>query len=613
MSHVNVPVPSVSRAAVKSYRIKDLSGGICITEDDEAVMPSAFPVMRNLISRSGLLRTREGLFESLGGLPSSGTYYSRTDKPFFGNIIIHVGTALYAMNLTSQTKIYEEMPEAESFVVEMNSKLYFFARNYKIYIVDKDYNVTVHELPEVDYIKDAKSDLSSYTLIDEPDNMLVGVYNVTYLSVNAGVDTFTLPFEPDEEYTMTFYNSVYNSQIYPINYTVSGNVVTVDKKLYSAVKIKFMPKKGGEHSNYEKIFGCRQAVCYGGEGSAGNRVFFTGNPDFPGYYFYSDLLDPLTVPLLSYDIIGNGSENLNALIRCRKDLIAFSDSRTDRITYSFDIDTGASFTVTEISSKIGCDMPGSIQIIDNRPVFAHSGKGIFIIVSSDYTDEMSVRSISANVNGTDRHLFGFVRNSRSKKECCSVDFERTYRLFVGAYTYVWDYGNTPYVMGTDPSYSEKSLSWYIFDLPKVMDVVEMNGSLCCRCNVSNMHKYGIFDKNTATDFGAPIDCYVSTGNIDFSMPEAKKLIGEINLTILSTEADTEIYLNGDGEMAWQTSVLSDYGGVSLGGGPSEGLRRVRLIVPRYEAVRFSLMIRCRGAMAIKDVLFKLIGDGIYCR
>src|SRR6185312_9790454 len=60
---------------------------------------------------------------------------------------------------------------------------------------------------------------------------------------------------------------------------------------------------------------------------------------------------------------------------------------------------GASFPLFWINGSIGCDMPGSVQIIDNNVVFGNSELGVFVIVNVSIRDERNVRPISGNING----------------------------------------------------------------------------------------------------------------------------------------------------------------------------------------------------------------------
>ena len=248
---------------------------------------------------------------------------------------------------------------------------------------------------------------------------------VDYLMKDAGTDYYILPTECDTEFPLIF-TQISTGKVLDVSYTVNGTRVDLKNELSTAVNISYIPAKETEYRNFEKIFGCKRTCTYGGRSSGGTREFFTGNDDYPGHYFYSELLSPLHVKRLSYDILGNGREKVTDLAKQKGDLIAFCENSVYRMVYTFSEAEGADFLVNEISTGVGCDVPGSVQLIDNRLVFANSDTGIYIIVSSEYTDELSIRRISANINGNGTD--GFLYENRLCDGCVSSDYSGKYML-----------------------------------------------------------------------------------------------------------------------------------------------------------------------------------------
>lgn len=587
MSHVNVRVPSFKGHSSRLLRLDNFSGGVRLKSLSDRLSDNQCPHLRNLIYSGDILRTRDGTVEAFGELPCDGELHSEYGIPFFGYRIFHIGTRLLAVSKTDRRVISDSLPDVRSFMVEMSSTLYIFSSNAEIRALDKSLTLSNIPLPEADYIVDAKNDLSKYTALELPDNMLTSRFTVTYIANTAnGLSDFTLPTEPDTSYEISFLNTDTATPI-SVDYTVEGKVVTVSRKLYSNVKLTYTPKKGESVRHFDKIFGCTCAITYGGTGSGGTRVFFSGNPEYPGYYFYSDLLAPLSIPLLSYDILGNGSKSVSTMAKQRDDLIMLCTDSIYRISYTFDKSLGAEFTVSEISGTVGCDIPKSVRLVDNRLVFA-SSKGVHIIVSSDYTDELSVRSVSANIDGDE----GF--RISPDTPTCSIDYNRTYRLCLGSKVYVWDYGNTPYIASYDPATAERVLAWYILDGLETHSLFEEDGNLYGIVAKDGEKHFVLHTSTVATDLGTPISAELRTRDLDFAAPETTKTLTELHLTLLVCDSTPiTVTVRADGRTILCEEILPDI--ISWEeDGTSESLARAVLQIPRCKAFRYSVGIGIEG-------------------
>ncbi len=155
----------------------------------------------------------------------------------------------------------------------------------------------------------------------------------------------------------------------------------------------------------KKITGCTAAVRFGGEAAGvagGTRVFVTGNAAYPYHYWRSDIGLHVSAgmtyfPDLSEEVLDQNSEAITAAAKMGEQLILFKESSVFAVGYSFDGEN-VYYPVRECSNVIGCDMPGSVQLIDNRLVFAHSRSGVHMLVSADNALENIVKPLSANVN-----------------------------------------------------------------------------------------------------------------------------------------------------------------------------------------------------------------------
>ncbi len=609
MSHKDIGMPESFKSKSLFLDCGRFDKGVVFCEYDRELSEGQSPLIQNMIYDKNMLRTRFGQESVSTAASPKGELHSASSEFFFGNYVFHIGTGLYTFDGENLRAIYDEVPDCKSFMFVMNSMLYVFFEDIRIFVVDKDFTVSENVIADTKIGRNAKYNLSSYTELEVPDNMMLFRVNVDYVEVNAGTKQYNLPTECDSKYPVIF-TSIQNGTVSPVNYTVDGSVVTLDRALYIPYNISYVPAKGTKYRTIDKIFGCTAVCTYGGNSSGGTRVFFTGNPEYPGYYFYSELLSPLHIKNLSYDILGDGREDIVCLAKQKGDLVAFGTASVYKLTYSFDEYTGPNFIVSEISTGVGCDIPGSVKLIDNRLVFANSRTGVYIITASEYTDELSIRRISANINGNSGN--GFLNEDASTlKNCISVDFARRYMLVCqNGNAYVWDYGNSPYVVGDNPLSSEKRLSWYFFDSIFVNTLFEISGKLFGTRSLGDSVDIVHFSDDCDTDFGANILCMYGSRSFDVGESFSKKTASEMYINAAGKPGTSlMIYLFADNVPILFENYVFD-------GRDEDGefLRRLLYRIPEYEAYRFSFMLICTGGQTgLYDAAMRFSAGGIYYR
>ena len=141
MSHINVRFRDMGSAGSSVYDLGRFDGGVAFCERSGELSEGQSPYMRNLVYDRNMLRTRFGK-ESvrLSGVPA-GELHSYCENLFFGGLVFHIGSALYTFDGKDGHMIYSGMPDCESVVFEMNSTLYFFCREARIFTVDKNFTV----------------------------------------------------------------------------------------------------------------------------------------------------------------------------------------------------------------------------------------------------------------------------------------------------------------------------------------------------------------------------------------------------------------------------------------------------------------------------------------
>lgn len=205
----------------------------------------------------------------------------------------------------------------------------------------------------------------------------------------------------------------------------------------------------------ENLLSCTSAAVFGG--TNGTRVFLAGNGT--ATYFYSDLTSPDYFPENNYNVVGDNTP-ITALALQYGVLIVFKESEVWQVSYSESggTDGRVSFPLKAVNRGIGCDCPGSVQLVNNSLVWLSSKVGVCILCSTQIEDERNVQVISRNIMGTaDRP--GLLQ-CEGLHDATSVDWKGKYWLRTGDKVWVWDYEATPYQQSYNPDLAAKALAWF---------------------------------------------------------------------------------------------------------------------------------------------------------
>lgn len=205
----------------------------------------------------------------------------------------------------------------------------------------------------------------------------------------------------------------------------------------------------------ENLLACTAAAVFGG--TNGTRVFLAGNGT--ATYFYSDLTSPDYFPENNYNVVGDNTP-ITALALQYGVLIVFKESEVWQVSYSESggTDGRVSFPLKAVNRGIGCDCPGSVQLVNNSLVWLSSKVGVCILCSTQIEDERNVQVISRNIMGTaDRP--GLLQ-CEGLHDATSADWRGKYWLRTGERVWVWDYEATPYQQSYNPDLAAKALAWF---------------------------------------------------------------------------------------------------------------------------------------------------------
>jgi hypothetical protein len=267
----------------------------------------------------------------------------------------------------------------------------------------------------------------------------------------------------------------------------------------------------------EKIKGCLYSELFGG-GSQDSRIFTAGNPNYKNAYYYTGLTgnpakDATYWPENNFNRIGSDAKKIVGWSKLYSRLLPVKEDGIFSITYS---SGSVTFPVSVLNSQVGCDMPGSIQIIKNLPVYGNTKSGLWIITSTLIESEKNVYQISALINGVKNLRPGLLDESVSDlQNCSSFDDGRKYYICVGSKVWVWDYEASPYGGNQD------ELKWFPYTNINAEHWAYMNRETYFGDRtIGQISKF----QDNYNDFGQPIDAFWKSKALDFGLPNWLKNI-----------------------------------------------------------------------------------------
>lgn len=267
-----------------------------------------------------------------------------------------------------------------------------------------------------------------------------------------------------------------------------------------------------------------------------NRMFLGGNDNLPNFYFAGGLSDNNDASYFpqkyQYSIKGSDKAVTGFKVHYNK-LVVFKEDMTCTVTAATGLDNEASFPIEFLNTDIGCDIPDSIQLINNNIVFANTYGGVHMIVSTDVIGEKAIVSISDNINGSYDRPGLLYEDKIGLKKACSADHGNKYYLCVNGRCYVWDYKGTYNV-----NYPDK-LKWFIYDNVFAKKFGVKNNELFYGHSKKDILCKFIESKN---DFGDPINGVFKTKLIDFGYPDWFKTVSYIWYTCKANSA-SEVKIN----------------------------------------------------------------------
>lgn len=193
----------------------------------------------------------------------------------------------------------------------------------------------------------------------------------------------------------------------------------------------------------KSVMDCGIAATYGAD--RGACIVLAGSEAQPNAYFWNGnntAMDAGYWPMVQYNLAGDANEPVTGFGKQNAILIIFkSDSVGKAQMSTTEVDGRATITMdyTPINADCGCDLPGSIRLVENNVVFANTQQGVHYVSGTSAAYENNVQGFSLKVNGTPERP-GLLNDAREADgKAASMDDGQRYWLNIGGNVWVWDY------------------------------------------------------------------------------------------------------------------------------------------------------------------------------
>lgn len=442
-----------------------LNGGLNLSELEHRLTNAESPAMKNLLWREGVLCSRDGQIWATEE-DDLGVGYTMYERLFHGYLVAHIGTKLYCVKpVAHQTPSWIELatgvPEIRGSFFQYYDVLYY--KTSGAYLM-AEYDAEEDELiasPVEGYTPVIQINSDPATAagdLYQPENRIQAKKTVKYNADEDVVD-YHLPVDFIDSVVSVVVDGV--ELVEDTDYTVDLGAGVVefttappvtDPPTNNTVVITYSK---ANYDAYDSVMDCPYAATYGGTGDL--CVVVGGCPAQPNAIFWNGnniAMDATYFPVDNYQLCGGTDDPVMGFGKQQSFLVVFKKRSIGRVKQNTETIDGRLYIdmpYMQINDKIGCDLPWSIQLIDNNLVWCNTEQGVHILKDSSYAYENNVECVSLKVNGGPTKT-GLLHDIRQGGVICSLDDSRHYWLCTHGHVWLWDYENTDY----------RKPSWYYF-------------------------------------------------------------------------------------------------------------------------------------------------------
>ena len=477
------------------------------------------------------IRTRPGMkpiferFQELGPIygifMNNGYYYVHAGDCLFQIITVSGPTDGYAF-----TVVYEGVNTAPSNGFLYEGAFYFLDGTHYIRTVGGKAKEVEGYIPTTTIARKPHGGGTKY----EDVNMLSAYRKNSFLSDGGSFDYYLDVRNIDDDFVpevtvngeqIREYDTLVNGVPEGVNFTVDyeeGKITFLnsapDAPLTDGqdnVIIKFKKEVPGYKEN---IFGCKLIQLFD------NRVFFSGNPNYPNVVWHCSLNDPSYVSDLDYYREGLDSANVKGLVAGNNALWVFREPSSANTTVFYhtptlDDEYGKIYPSTHSSVTTGC-VGKAINFNDDIVFFSERGmEGI----SGDVTTEQVVAHRSSLV---DRKMLA----EPSYKDMILEEWEGYLLVFIGSKVYLAD-SRTAFTNEDHIEYD-----WFYWDMGKKINCTSVYDGVLYLGTDDGLY--------TLTDMEADVESYWVTPLDKFNRPQLLKTTNKRGC-VAEAKGDISVY------------------------------------------------------------------------
>lgn len=429
--------------------VPHINGGICLSRAKSEILDNQSPDMCDImLSETGDPRKRYGQAYAYatslgdGGIRADFTY-RKTDGTT-ERLLVH-GTVLYKQTgTTAPASLATGLAAVDGTFFQWGSVAYY--RNGTDF---KSYNGTTC------------ADVTPYVPVWQNGRAPDGTAFATFEDLNILSDSFEIDFNGDNSAT----EYILPIAVTSVSITGLGSYTFPTGGDYTKITFASTPASGVNNvpvictktglNDESQILKCTIFEHYGGNNDT--RMFATGNPDLPAWVFWTDVDNITYWPISNYEVVGATDDPNTAMAKQHVQLIILKEHSVARMDFSITTTGATQYYSFPLNDTIGCDMPESVQLIDNNIVFSntYSTNHVWIVTDTTERTEKNIMPIGGNIGPALT-----AETIADLKAASSVDFEGKYILCVKNKAWAWDYRKAPYIMTGDVEADQLRLAWF---------------------------------------------------------------------------------------------------------------------------------------------------------
>ncbi len=489
------------------------------------------------------IRTRPELHEIIfGGSKSEGTvwgihYYMRSD----GNMLycFHIGKKLYIGSKQTDDRFriishFDEMNEMPSQSFVFNDVLYI--KDGKNYICFSDACVCLHDgncyVPTTSIARKP----AGGGKVREDVNMLIGKRKNTFLADGTSTEYFLDTQNIDEDYVPKVVVNNTQRDDFTVDYkegkitfTTPPPVPLTDGK--DNVEIEFSKTIPGEK---EKILNCTLLQVFD------NRVFFSGNPNYPNMIWHCSLDNPAYVSDLDYYEEGLDTSAVKGMVAGNNALWVIKEPSPANTSLFYhnpttDIEYGKIYPSTHSNISTGC-VGKAINFNDDIVFFSERGMEGF---SGDITTEQAIAHRSSLIDSK-------ILNEPNYKNMLLEEWEGYLLVIIDNKVYLAD------SRGKFNNVDHMEYEWFYWELDKKFTCTRVKDGVLYLGTENGLY--------TLTDTTSNVESYWTTPKDKFKHPQYLKTTNKRGCVVEAT-GDISLYVKTektDFELIGEYKNITDY-------------------------------------------------------